>query len=61
MARARARGFTFTGTSTPPSINPVLTAGDETLTYAGAYVSSDSLTGIISEGGTSVALGLKKY
>jgi hypothetical protein len=55
-----AEGFSFTGTSTPPSVNLVLTAGSETLTYAGAYVSSDSLTGIITEGSTSVALGLKK-
>lgn len=55
-----SEGFSFTGTSTPPTVNVTLTAGDETLTYAGVYVTSDSLSGTITENETSVALGLKK-
>jgi type 1 fimbria pilin len=52
--------FTFTGTSTPPSVNLTLTVNSETLTYAGSYVRSDSLVGTISEGSESFGLDLKK-
>ena len=51
---------TFSGTSTPPSLNFTMTVGSETLTYAGTYIKSDSISGVLTEGSTSVALSLKK-
>lgn len=55
-----SEAMTFTGTSTPPTINLSLQVESETLTYTGTYVHSDSLVGVVSEGGTSVELDLKK-
>src|SRR6476469_1681635 len=44
--------YTFTGTSTPPTLNFTLTVGSETLTYAGNYITADSGAGAITEGST---------
>jgi hypothetical protein len=55
-----SEAMTYTGTSTPPSVNLTLSINSETLTYVGSYVKSDSISGVVSEGGTSVALDLKK-
>jgi hypothetical protein len=50
-----------TGTSTPPSLNLAITASDnEQLTFDGAYITADSVAGMIHEGSDSVALSLKK-
>jgi len=51
----------FTGTSTPPSVALTIYAGSDTATYAGSYVSSDSISGIITVGTTSVPLDLAKH
>ena len=51
---------TFSGTSTPPSLAFTMTVGSETLTYAGTYITSDSIAGTITEGSTSLPLSLKK-
>jgi hypothetical protein len=51
---------TFSGTSAPPSIALTIVFGSDTLTYLGSYVSSDSIAGVITEGGTSLALDLAK-
>lgn len=51
---------TFSGTSTPPSLAFTMTVGSETLTYAGTYITADSISGAITEGSTTVALSLKK-
>jgi len=52
---------TITGTSTPPSVALTLTIGSNTANYAGSYVSSDSISGIISAGTTSLPLDLAKH
>jgi type 1 fimbria pilin len=55
-----SEAFTFSGTSTPPSVNLTLQVGSEALAYTGTYIKSDSLAGAISEGSTSIVLDLKK-
>jgi hypothetical protein len=52
--------FTYTGTSTSTTVTLVVTLGDETLSYVGTYSSSKAITGVISEGATSVELDLTK-
>jgi len=53
--------ISFTGTSTPPSVNLIMVLNSDTLSYAGTYVSSDSIVGSLSAGsGSPIALGLKK-
>jgi len=53
--------LTFSGTSTPPAVNLTVIVGSNMLTYAGSYVSSDSISGIISEGSQSGVLDLAKH
>jgi hypothetical protein len=55
-----SEAITFSGTSTPPTVSLSVLVESETLTYTGTFVHSDSLVGVISEGGTSVELDLKK-
>jgi len=50
----------FTGTSAPPSVNLMMTFASETLSFTGSYVSSDSVSGIVSEGSSSAPMSLKK-
>ena len=52
--------FTFTGTSTPPTIALTIVTGIDTLTYTGAYVTKDSVAGFVSESGQSFVLDLAK-
>ena len=52
--------FTFTGTSTPPTVNFTFTIGITTLTYAGSYARSDSVAGTLSNGSSTLPLGLKR-
>ena len=51
---------TFTGRSTPPTLNLVLEGGVHAVTYAGTYITSDSLAGTFTVDSTTVALSLKK-
>jgi lysozyme family protein len=52
--------LTFTGTSTPPSLALVVSLEGNTFNYAGTFVSSDSISGAISDGTVSAGLSLKK-
>jgi hypothetical protein len=52
--------LTFTGTSTSPYVDLVVILGDNTFNYSGTFVSSDSISGALSDGATSVGLSLKK-
>jgi hypothetical protein len=55
--------MTFTGTSTPPTLNLTLLVNvgtTQTLVYTGSYVSSDSIVGTVSNGGVSEPLDLGK-
>ncbi|HWZ61031.1 MAG TPA: hypothetical protein VNW46_18750 [Gemmatimonadaceae bacterium] len=54
--------ITVTGTSAPPNI--ILTGNlpcAQTVTFTGTYVSADSVTGILTQGASSFAFGLKKH
>jgi len=53
-------GTTFTGTSTPPSLTLTIGAEADSGTYTGTYVSSDSISGILLYGTTSIPLDLAK-
>jgi hypothetical protein len=50
----------FSGTSTPPSVNLTMILKGDTLGYAGTFVTSDSIVGILSAGRTPLPLSLKK-
>jgi type 1 fimbria pilin len=52
--------LTFSGTSAPPSVSLLIISPFDSATYIGSYVSSDSVVGVISGGGTSSELSLKK-
>jgi hypothetical protein len=52
--------LTFTGTSTPPTVDLVVSSGGNTFNYAGTFVSSDSISGALSDGAVSAGLSLKK-
>jgi len=52
--------FTFTGTSTPPTITLSIVVDDNTMTYTGSYVTRDSIAGFASESGSSFTLDLSK-
>jgi len=59
--RATSAAITFTGISAPPSVNLIIFLNSDTLSYAGTYVSSDSIVGSLSAGiGSPIALSLKK-
>ena len=51
---------TFTGISVPPAINLTVTNGDSTGTYAGTWITRDSIAGTFTVGGTTGALSLKQ-
>jgi hypothetical protein len=53
-------GITVDGVSTPPNLSLVLTINAVTLSYVGTYVSSDSVTGTITQGSIVLPLSLKK-
>jgi type 1 fimbria pilin len=53
-------GATVSGVSTPPNLSLVLTVNAVTLSYAGTYVTSDSVTGTITQGEIVLPLSLKK-
>ena len=55
-----SEGLTFSGTSTPPSVSMVIISPFDSATYTGTYASSDSIVGVISGGGTTTGLSLKK-
>jgi lysozyme family protein len=52
--------LTFTGTSTSSSVDLVVSVGGSTYNYAGTFVSSDSISGALSDGTVSAGLSLKK-
>jgi hypothetical protein len=52
--------LTFSGTSAPPALTLLVISPFDSATYVGTYVSSDSVVGVLSGGGTSSALSLKK-
>jgi len=54
------KAFTFTGTSTPPTIALSIIYGTDTLTYTGSYVTQDSVAGFVTESGSSFTLDLRK-
>jgi hypothetical protein len=51
---------TISGTLAPPTLTLMLLSDSDTLNYSGTFVSSDSITGVISQDGTSLPLSLKK-
>lgn len=55
-------GFTFGGTLTPPTLNLEIqtSGGGDPASYAGTYVTSDSIGGTITSGPVVTALNLKK-
>lgn len=53
-------GATVSGVSTPPNLSLVLTINAQTLSYVGTYVTSDSVTGTITQGSIVLPLSLKK-
>lgn len=59
---AATNGFTFGGTLTAPTLNLMIQAsgGGDPASYAGTYVTSDSIAGIITSGPVTTALDLKK-
>ena len=56
-----SEALTFTGTSTPPSLNMVFTVGSEVINYSATYVRSDSVTGTLSEGSNTAPLSLGRH
>lgn len=55
-----SENFTLAGTSTPPNLNLVLSVGGVAqYTYAGAYITSDSISGVLTASGV-LGLDLKK-
>jgi type 1 fimbria pilin len=57
---ASSAALTFSGTSTPPSVSLLIISPFDSATYNGTFVSSDSVVGVISGGGTSSGLSLKR-
>ena len=59
-AGSAGQAITYNGVSTPPTINLTIVAGMAALNYSGTYVRSDSVVGLLSGNGDTVALSLKK-
>jgi hypothetical protein len=52
--------LTFTGTSTPPSVNLLIISPFDSTSYIGSFVTSDSIVGVLSGGGATLGFSLKK-
>jgi hypothetical protein len=57
---ASSAALTFTGTSTPPTMNLLIISPFDSATFTGTYGSSNSIVGVITGGGMSLALTLTK-
>ena len=60
MEKGSTAPFTFTGISTPPTVDIVIPLNVSTLMFAGTYIRGDSVAGTVSNGSVSLDLGLKR-